>query len=88
MLSPLGLNYRVDNEVLVITNPQASLESTYSKPYYVGDLILAPTRGPANPLNPMGLLDNPTASRANGQQVALPNRASTASNSGPNFTTR
>ncbi|AGA29272.1 type II secretory pathway, component PulD [Singulisphaera acidiphila] len=87
MLNPLGLNYKVENEVLMITSPQTSIDSTYPKPYYVGDLIMAPPRGPANPLNPMGLLDNPSNPGANGvgaQQIPLANGASTASNSGPN----
>ncbi|WP_406699819.1 type II secretory pathway, component PulD [Singulisphaera sp. Ch08] len=89
MLSPLGLNYKVENEVLMITSPQTSMSSTYPKTYYVGDLVIAPTRGPANPLNPMGLLDNPGtpgALGAGGQQMPLPNGASTATNGGPNFT--
>ena len=42
MLRPLGLTYKVEDEVLLITSPQASMASTYSKPYYVGDLIMPP----------------------------------------------
>jgi type II secretory pathway component GspD/PulD (secretin)/tetratricopeptide (TPR) repeat protein len=42
ILQPLGLTYKVENEVLVITNPQLSLSSTYPKTYYVGDLMMPP----------------------------------------------
>jgi len=51
LLRPLGLNYKVEDEVLMITSPQASLTSTYAHTYYVGDLILSPThKGPLDPL--------------------------------------
>ena len=44
MLKPLGLTYKVDDDVLLITSPQARLGSTYPKTYYVGDLIMPPRR--------------------------------------------
>jgi type II secretory pathway component GspD/PulD (secretin) len=42
MLKPLGLTYKVEDGVLLITSPQASLASTFTKTYYVGDLIMPP----------------------------------------------
>ena len=60
MLRPLGLTYKVEDGVLLITNPQASLASTYSKPYYVGDLIMPPKAD----VGPLGLLPAVNPERA------------------------
>ncbi len=40
MLKPLGLTYKIENEVVLITSPQANPADTYVKTYYVGDLLL------------------------------------------------
>ncbi len=40
MLKPLGLTYKVENEVVLITSPQANPMDTYVQTYYVGDLLL------------------------------------------------
>jgi type II secretory pathway component GspD/PulD (secretin) len=91
MLNPLGLNYKVEDEVLMITSPQNSMASAIVQTYYVGDLIMAPTRGPANPFNPLGGPDASNNNQLNGvtnpqaQQMALPNGASAIANSEPNY---
>ena len=45
MLKPLGLTYKVEDEVLLITSPQAEGSETYPQTYYVGDLIMPPKSG-------------------------------------------
>ncbi|WP_246196174.1 type II secretory pathway, component PulD [Aquisphaera giovannonii] len=40
MLRPLGLVHKVDDEVLLITSPQATPNQMYAQTYYVGDLIM------------------------------------------------
>jgi type II secretory pathway component GspD/PulD (secretin) len=40
LLRPLGLVYKVDDEVLLITSPQSSASHMYPQTYYVGDLVL------------------------------------------------
>lgn len=39
MLRPLNLTYVIDDEVILITSPQSGAAKTYSKVYYVGDLV-------------------------------------------------
>ncbi len=74
MLRPMGLTYKVDDEVLLITNPQASMASTYSKPYYVGDLILTPKSDTNNlglppGVTPTGVPAQPTSLQTQGAQM-------------------
>ncbi len=40
LLAPLGLSYKIDEDVLVITSPQSNRESTYVETYYVADLVV------------------------------------------------
>lgn len=40
MLSPLGLSYVIQNEVLRITSEQTRDSNTYAKAYYVADLVM------------------------------------------------
>ncbi len=40
MLKPLGMNYTIEEDVLVVTNNQASSQETFTNTYYVGDLIV------------------------------------------------
>ena len=49
LLKPLGLTYRLEDEVVLITSPQADQSQTYPKTYYVGDLVMPPDRGAAEP---------------------------------------
>ena len=49
LLRPLGLTYRVEDEVLLITSP-GSTAQMFTKPYYVGDLIMPANKGHHNPL--------------------------------------
>lgn len=39
LLRPLNLTYTIDDEVVLITSPQSGAAKTYSKVYYVGDLV-------------------------------------------------
>ena len=55
MLKPLGLTYKVENEVLLITSPQANPMDTYVKTYYVGDLLLPAAKSTGDTM-PQGLL--------------------------------
>jgi type II secretory pathway component GspD/PulD (secretin) len=48
LLRPLGLTYKIEDDVVLITSPQATQKETYPKTYYVGDLVLPPDKGPQN----------------------------------------
>ncbi len=50
MLRPLGLTYKVEDDVLLVTSPSANQESLYTKTYSVADLVIAPNR--TNPSAP------------------------------------
>src|SRR6185312_7518280 len=87
MLKPMGLTYKVEDEVLLITSPQASQSSVIMKPYYVGDLVFAPNKtqegSPLNLQTPQSLnsLLNPSVPSANdvqAQTVALAGGAAMA----------
>ncbi len=39
LLRPLNLTYVIDDEVILVTSPQSGAAKTYSKVYYVGDLV-------------------------------------------------
>jgi hypothetical protein len=45
LLKPLGLTYRIEDNVVLITSPQATNLNTLTKTYYVGDLV-PPWNGP------------------------------------------
>jgi len=47
MLRPLGLTFKVEDDVLLITSPQATRDMTYVKTYSVADLVIGPDRNPA-----------------------------------------
>ncbi len=78
LLNPLGLTYKIEDEVLLITSPQASLSSTISRPYYVGDLVLPmqrignPAAGLQNPTNP-GFRNPANPAQIGAQAVPMPN---------------
>ncbi len=46
MLRPLGLTYKLEDDVILITSPQATQASTITKPYYVGDLVMPADHAP------------------------------------------
>jgi type II secretory pathway component GspD/PulD (secretin) len=87
LLKPLGLTYKIEDEVLLITSPQASLSSTISKPYYVGDLVL-PKQHTINPANGLKAPTDPQApatpnpNQLPAQSVTMPNGITSASSSG------
>ncbi len=60
MLRPLGLVYKVEDDVLLITSPQATRETLYTKTYSVADLVIGPVRESDNkqaqPGTPFGRL--------------------------------
>ena len=64
MLRPLGLTYKVDDEVVVITSPQATPAETFVKTYYVGDLIVPANRGAEVPI-PQHLTDSSPTNELN-----------------------
>ena len=70
LLAPLGLSYRVEDDLLVITSPTSNREATYVETYSVADLVIpinrsqndfrAPVMGPngvpmPNPTDPMSV---------------------------------
>lgn len=82
LLQPLGLTYKVEDNVLLITNPQASRLQTYAKAYPVADLVISPHKqkknqgmpagmGGINPDNPNNLLGSPVSAPL-GQGTADP----------------
>lgn len=80
LLKPLGLNYKVEDEVLMITSPQASLTSTYPHTYYVADLMLPPApNGMQNGLLPSTSQNAPANLLQQAQTTPLANGSSTLS---------
>ena len=77
LLRPLGLTYRVEDEVLLITSPSASTAQMHPKTYYVGDLIMPVNKGQWNPMaavsNQNGSPNSADGAGAMGQVGALAN---------------
>ena len=48
LLQPLGLTYKLEDDVILITSPMATQAQTITQTYYVGDLIMPPDRAPQN----------------------------------------
>ena len=48
MLQPLGLTYKLEDDVILITSPLATQAQTITQTYYVGDLVMPPDHGPQN----------------------------------------
>ena len=60
MLKPMGMTYTIRHDVLLLTSPQINRSDLISRYYYVGDLVIAPTMGTANPsMNPSSAQVNP-----------------------------
>ena len=74
MLKPLGLTYKIEDEVVLITSPQANPTDTYVKTYYVGDLLIPPAKSPPDMMpttvHERGRDRRPDASRAVGTGFA------------------
>jgi type II secretory pathway component GspD/PulD (secretin) len=83
LLKPLGLTYKVEDEVLLITSPQASFAQTFPKTYYVGDLVMPPGKTPNLP----GMPTPPSVEEAAAQQqqVQQGNVTAMAANGGSGF---
>ncbi|WP_250846819.1 type II secretory pathway, component PulD [Aquisphaera insulae] len=67
MLRPLGLVYRVEEEVLLITSQQANTADMYPVTYYVGDLIMPVNRAPQN--SGLGVLGDTSSTQTALSQV-------------------
>ncbi|MGC8641376.1 MAG: type II secretory pathway, component PulD, partial [Isosphaeraceae bacterium] len=50
LLRPLGLVYKVEDEVLLITSPQSSGADMVAHTYYVGDLVMPTNKGSKGPV--------------------------------------
>ena len=48
LLQPLGLTYKLEDDVIVITSPEAMQAQTITQTYYVGDLVMPPDHAPQN----------------------------------------
>jgi type II secretory pathway component GspD/PulD (secretin) len=86
MLRPLGLTYKVEDEVVLITSPQASQAQTFARTYYVGDLIAGLDSGGGNPVPGAILTANQEQAGVTQGMPSLinPNGGPTKSTTGPN----
>ena len=79
MLKPLGLTYKIENEVVLITSPQANPTDTYVKTYYVGDLLIPASKSPSDvmPRSPMNVETTESTARVVGPGFVMggPSRA-------------
>ncbi len=50
LLRPLGLTYRVEDEVLLITSPASGSAQMFPRTYYVGDLVMPSNKDHRRPL--------------------------------------
>ena len=74
MLRPLGLTYKAEDDVLLITSPQASRDKTYAWTYPVADLVIPPAKAnqtSPTPGQPVTVGNDP----ASMQSMALSNNA-------------
>ena len=64
MLQPLGLTYKLEDDVVLITSPLATQAQTITQTYYVGDLVMPQDHGPQNLLpHAMGYPEHERAER-------------------------
>ena len=81
LLRPLGLTYKVEDEVLLITSPQASTDQMIPRTYYVGDLIMPVNKSQQNPLsaatNALGTSNAGDVNSTVGQTAAMLNGGQT-----------
>ena len=75
LLRPLGLTYKVEDEVLLITSPQARRPRCIPKTYYVGDLIMPANKGQQNPTGRGGQRDWRGPGSTDGSRRAWDRRA-------------
>ena len=67
LLSPLGLSYVIQNEVLRITSEQTKDSNVYAKAYYVADLVMPiPNFVPNSNIGLQGLINDSMASAGRG----------------------
>src|SRR5262249_14765133 len=64
MLRPLGLTYKVEDEVVLITSPQATQAETITQTYYVGDLMIPPNSEARN-LLPHNVMNHESGAEMN-----------------------
>ena len=77
MLRPLGLTYKPEDDVLLITSPQSSRDKTYAWTYPVADLVIAPNRAQPSPTTP-ATPAMPNTDPASLQAMAMNNAQSSA----------
>jgi len=69
MLKPLGMSFTVDEDVILVTNTQATSQETFTQTYYVGDLIMPKGQDPADAVgSALGPIKNPQVD-GNGQPL-------------------
>src|SRR5262249_31256054 len=78
MLRPLGLTYKVEDEVILITSPQATVAETITQTYYVGALMMPPNK-PAQNMLPHNVM-NPEPKGELSGQPNLPTMPGSAGN--------
>src|SRR5262249_5531547 len=66
LLRPLGLTYKPEDEVVLITSPQATAAETITKTYYVGDLMMPPNK-PGQNLLPHNIMNPEPKGELSGQ---------------------
>ena len=49
LLQPLGLTYKLEDDVILITSPEATQAQTITQTYYVGDLVMPPDHAASKP---------------------------------------
>ena len=74
LLRPLGLTYKVEDDVVLITSPTATQKETFPKTYYVGDLVIPPDKGPQNLLPHAIMNPDPQSQGGPGGDQANPNQ--------------
>jgi len=76
MLRPLGLTYKAEDSVLLITSPQSSRDKTYYWTYPVADLVVPPAKATPNPS--AGQAPQPGADPASLSAMAMASASTTS----------
>ncbi len=71
MLRPLGLTFKIEDDVLLITSPQASRDKMYSWTYPVADLVIAPSKAQPSSMTPAAPMAMPGTDPASLQAMAM-----------------
>jgi len=79
ILRPLNLTYKADEDVLLITSPQASRDKTVMWHYPVADLVISPDKAQPNmnanlAMSPIAVTDSAAMTASNGAPVVKQNQ--------------